>query len=181
MVFREGDVRRRRPRRPDPPAADRPGAGDFEGEVAIVIGRRATSIAAADAWGHVAGITACNDVSARDVQFATGNFGWPSPSTRSARSAAAWPPSRSTTTPTTSASRRGWTGATPARPHVEPDLPVPTLLSTSPHTTLEPGDVVSTGSPAGAGIADGRYLRDGSVVDVRVQHVLPLVNPVVEG
>src|SRR5439155_16458277 len=48
---------------------------DFEGEVAVVIGRRAASVAAADAWSHVAGITACDDVTARDVQRGTGNFG----------------------------------------------------------------------------------------------------------
>ena len=56
---------------------------------------------------------------------------------------------------------------------------VPELIAyLSRHTTLEPGDVISTGTPAGVGVVEGRFLGDGSVVDVCVEHVLPLVNRV---
>lgn len=41
---------------------------DYEGELAVVIGRRATDVPEADAYSFVAGFTICNDVSARDVQ-----------------------------------------------------------------------------------------------------------------
>ena len=44
---------------------------DFEAEVAFVIGRPAKDVAAADALGHVAGYTLLNDLSARDLQFQT--------------------------------------------------------------------------------------------------------------
>ena len=44
---------------------------DFEAEVAFVIGRRAKGVSEADALGHVAGFTLLNDLSARDLQFAT--------------------------------------------------------------------------------------------------------------
>jgi 2-keto-4-pentenoate hydratase/2-oxohepta-3-ene-1,7-dioic acid hydratase in catechol pathway len=58
-------------------------------------------------------------------------------------------------------------------------FPVPALIAyLSRHTTLEPGDVISTGTPAGVGVVDGRFLRQGSVVDIRVERVLPLVNEV---
>ena len=42
---------------------------DYEGELVVVMARRASGIAAAEAWDHVAGVTAGNDVSARDVQL----------------------------------------------------------------------------------------------------------------
>src|SRR4051794_8422703 len=41
---------------------------DYEGEVAFVIGRRASRVAPEEAWAYVAGVTIVNDVSARDVQ-----------------------------------------------------------------------------------------------------------------
>src|SRR4051794_11376043 len=41
---------------------------DYEGEVAVVIGSIAHQVSASEAWSHVAGITAANDVTARDVQ-----------------------------------------------------------------------------------------------------------------
>ena len=44
---------------------------DFEAEVAFVIGRRAKEVAESDALDHVAGYTLLNDLSARDLQFAT--------------------------------------------------------------------------------------------------------------
>lgn len=153
---------------------------DFEGEVAVVIGRTATAVDEADAWSHVAGVTACHDVTARDVQRRTGNFGL-------AKSFDTFTPLGGslvtideyddpddiglTTTVDGEVRQRGRTD----------DLvfPVPFLLAfLSRHTTLEPGDVVSTGTPAGVGEVDGRFLRPGSVVDIRVERVLPLVNPV---
>ena len=44
---------------------------DYEAEVAFVVGRRAKDVAAAEALDHVAGYTLLNDLSARDLQFAT--------------------------------------------------------------------------------------------------------------
>jgi 2-keto-4-pentenoate hydratase/2-oxohepta-3-ene-1,7-dioic acid hydratase in catechol pathway len=45
-----------------------PAQVDYEGEVAVVIGRDGADISAGDAWQHVAGLTIVNDVSARDIQ-----------------------------------------------------------------------------------------------------------------
>ncbi|MEY2463486.1 MAG: hypothetical protein QOH64_1624, partial [Acidimicrobiaceae bacterium] len=50
---------------------------DYEGEMAIVIGRAASDVDAADAWSYIAGVTAANDVTARDVQrqgLSSGDF-----------------------------------------------------------------------------------------------------------
>jgi 2-keto-4-pentenoate hydratase/2-oxohepta-3-ene-1,7-dioic acid hydratase in catechol pathway len=153
---------------------------DFEGEVAVVIGRRASSVHEADAWSHVAGITACNDVSARDVQFGTGNFGL-------AKSFDTFTPLGGSLVTVDEYDDPDDIGLTTrVDGEVRQDdrtsdlvFPVPVLIAyLSRHTTLEPGDVISTGTPAGVGMVDGRYLRPGSVVDVRVDRVLPLVNEV---
>lgn len=164
-----------------PPVA--PEQVDYEGEVALVIGRRATSVPAAEAWRHVAGITACNDISARDVQFATGNFGL-------AKSFDTFCPLGGSIATLDEYDDPDDIGITT---DVDGDrrqddrtrnllFPVPAMIEyLSKHTTLEPGDVISTGSPAGSGIADGRFLRDGSHVEIRVERVLPLVNRVVAG
>ncbi|MGH2865360.1 MAG: fumarylacetoacetate hydrolase family protein [Solirubrobacteraceae bacterium] len=44
--------------------------------------------------------------------------------------------------------------------------------------TLVPGDIIATGTPAGIGAAQGRFLRDGNVVEVEIDGVGTLSNPV---
>jgi 2-keto-4-pentenoate hydratase/2-oxohepta-3-ene-1,7-dioic acid hydratase in catechol pathway len=162
-----------------PPTA--PDRVDFEGEVAVVIGRRASSVRAADAWSHVAGITACDDLTARDVQRGTGNFGL-------AKSFDGFCPlgaSLVTLDEYADPDDIGLTTLVDGEVRQEArttDLVfgVPELVEyLSRHTTLEPGDVISTGTPAGVGEPEGRFLAAGSVVEVRVERVLPLVNEVV--
>jgi 2-keto-4-pentenoate hydratase/2-oxohepta-3-ene-1,7-dioic acid hydratase in catechol pathway len=153
---------------------------DYEGEVAVVIGRRATAVPEATAWGYVAGITACNDVSARDVQYSTNNYGLAksfdtfSPLGASLVSVDEYPdPDDIGLTTLVNGDVRQQ-----ARTN---DLvfPVPALVAyLSRFTTLEPGDVISTGTPAGVGMSDDRYLRPDDVTEVRVERVLPLVNRV---
>jgi len=153
---------------------------DFEGEVAVVIGRRASSVAAADAWAHVAGITACDDLTARDVQRGTGNFGL-------AKSFDGFCPlGGSLVTPDEYDDPDDIGLTTLVDGEVRQDsrttdlvFGVPELVEyLSRHTTLEPGDVISTGTPAGVGEPEERFLAAGSTVEVRVERVLPLVNEV---
>jgi 2-keto-4-pentenoate hydratase/2-oxohepta-3-ene-1,7-dioic acid hydratase in catechol pathway len=157
-----------------------PSKVDFEGEVAVVVGRRATSVRAEDAWAHVVGLTACDDVTARDIQSGTGNFGLAK--------------SFDTFTPL-------GTSLTTLDSYADPDdVGLETLVNgevrqrarttdlvhdvgaiiayLSRFTTLEPGDVVSTGTPAGVGVVTGTFLRPGDEVEVRVEGVAPLVNRV---
>jgi 2-keto-4-pentenoate hydratase/2-oxohepta-3-ene-1,7-dioic acid hydratase in catechol pathway len=44
--------------------------------------------------------------------------------------------------------------------------------------TLRPGDIIATGTPAGVGVARGRFLQDGQRVEVEVDGLGTLVNPV---
>lgn len=60
--------------------------------------------------------------------------------------------------------------------------PVPLLVSfVSRFVTLELGDLLLTGTPAGVGMADGRYLKPGQLVRVEVEGVGALENLVVSG
>ena len=44
--------------------------------------------------------------------------------------------------------------------------------------TLRPGDIIATGTPAGVGAAKGRFLRDGETVEVEIDGLGTLSNPV---
>ncbi len=160
---------------------------DYEGEVALVIGRRAAHLAPEDAWSHVAGVTILNDVSARDVQQGQ--------HVPNARANTTMGKSFDTFTPC------GPCVATldefPSQDDIELTTlvngeqrqhsrtssliwPVAYLLSfLSGRTTLLPGDIVSTGTPAGVGHAEGRYLKPGDAIAIRVTGVGELTNAVV--
>jgi 2-keto-4-pentenoate hydratase/2-oxohepta-3-ene-1,7-dioic acid hydratase in catechol pathway len=154
---------------------------DHECEVAVVIGRPASDIPASAAWSYVAGITACNDVTARDIQRGTGNFGL-------AKSFDTFCPlGGSLVTPDEfddlddiGLSTR--VNGTLVQQGSTADMvfPIPELIAwLSRHTTLEPGDVITTGTPAGVGEPVDRFLRPGDLVEVRIDRVLPLLNRVV--
>jgi 2-keto-4-pentenoate hydratase/2-oxohepta-3-ene-1,7-dioic acid hydratase in catechol pathway len=153
---------------------------DHECELAVVIGRLGADIPVSDAWSYVAGITACNDVTARDVQRGTGNFGL-------AKSFDTFCPlGGSLVTLDEYDDLDDLAVSTRVNGVVVQDartsdmvFSVSELLSwLSRRTTLEPGDVVTTGTPAGVGEPAGRFLRAGDLVEVRVEGVLPLVNRV---
>lgn len=148
------------------PAASR--KVDYEAEVAFVVGRRAGRVAEAEALDHIAGYTLLNDLSARDLQFSTPQW----------------------------MSGKVFDGSAPCGPWlVTPDeagphdgieisltlngeqmqgdstasliFGIPQLLShLSELMTLEPGDIVSTGTPAGVGsVREPRvWLADGDEV-----------------
>ena len=129
----------------------------------------------------MAGITACDDLTARDVQRGTGNFGL-------AKSFDGFCPLGASLVTLDEYDDPDDLGVTTlVDGEVRQDarttdlvFAVPELVEyLSRHTTLEPGDVISTGTPSGVGEPDGRFLRAGSVVEVRVERVLPLVNEVV--
>lgn len=156
---------------------------DYEAELAFVIGKGGRHIAAEDWREHVFGYTIVNDVSARDYQKATTQ----------------WTIGKSFDT---FAPMGPWivTADEIADPHaldIELSIggqvlqssntrnlvfPIPELVRfLSSVFTLEPGDVVSTGTPAGVGFArtPPRWLRPGDEVLIRIQGIGELRNPVV--
>jgi len=143
------------------------GRVDFEGESAIVIGRRAKN--ARNGLDHVFGYTCLNDVTARDLQKT--DMDW----TRSKGFDTFAPigPYISTRAPTTVTTRLNGKVAqeAPMSDRVFGDAALITYISRI--MTLEPGDVIATGTPAG--IAP---LRPGDVVEVEVDSVGCLRNSV---
>jgi 2-keto-4-pentenoate hydratase/2-oxohepta-3-ene-1,7-dioic acid hydratase in catechol pathway len=159
---------------------------DFEGEVAFVIGRRASHVAAEQAWPCVAGVTILNDVSARDVQRGQHVAG-ARPNTSMAKSFDTFTPCGpcvATLDEFAAADDIELTTIVNGeqRQHTRTSSliwPVSYLLSfLSERTTLMPGDIVSTGTPAGVGHAEGRYLRSGDSITIRVAGVGELTNAV---
>lgn len=156
---------------------------DYEGELAVVIGRRATDVSEADAYSFVAGFTICNDVSARDIQ--KGRVPGRAANVTAAKSFDTFTPMGPAL-----ATLDGFTDPDDLhlRTWVDGELrqdartsqlihPVPALVSyLSRQTTLEPGDVIATGTPSGVGHKRGLYLRSGVEVRIEIEGIGTLVN-----
>ena len=154
---------------------------DYEGELAVVIGKPGRRISEADAAGHVLGYTVANDVSMRDYQYKTHQW----------------------------MQGKAWDDCTPLGPYLvtadEVDItaqsisttvngekvqdstisllifPIPRLIATiSEFTALRTGDVILTGTPSGVGArrTPPLFLKSGDVVTVEVTGVGALRNDI---
>lgn len=158
---------------------------DWEAEIALVIGRGGKDVQADRAMDHVAGLTILNDLSARDltkrddVPFV---FDW--------------------------IGQKCFDTAAPMGPWITPVDAIPDpndmairlwvngdlkqdsnsgrqifpfneqIAYLSRHVTLNPGDVIATGTPAGVGMARGEFLKPGDRIRIEVEGLGVLVNPV---
>jgi 2-keto-4-pentenoate hydratase/2-oxohepta-3-ene-1,7-dioic acid hydratase in catechol pathway len=160
---------------------------DWEIELAAVIGARAKNVSLAQALDHVAGYTIANDLSARDMGRRTGvpddspfKFDW--------------------------VAHKNFDGSCPLGPWIVPagDISDPQNLGLklwvndvikqdsntgkmifsiaeqiahlSSRITLNPGDVVLTGTPSGVGAARKEFLRAGDTVKLWIEHIGTLTN-----
>jgi 2-keto-4-pentenoate hydratase/2-oxohepta-3-ene-1,7-dioic acid hydratase in catechol pathway len=153
---------------------------DYEAELAVVIGVRARRVAPADALAHVFGYTCLNDVSARDIQFGDGQ----------------WVRGKSLDTfcpmgpvlvtadeigdpqdlaiSCTVGDERVQDARTSAM-----YFGIAEIISYCSHSfTLEPGDVIATGTPGGVGVFRDppRFLQDGDRVVVEIERIGRLEN-----
>jgi 2-keto-4-pentenoate hydratase/2-oxohepta-3-ene-1,7-dioic acid hydratase in catechol pathway len=154
---------------------------DYEGELAVVIGRRARNVTEAMALDHVLGYTCSNDVSARDLQF--GDRQWVrGKSLDTFCPLGPWIVS-SDEVPDPQALRLRTTvsGETLQDGHTRDMIfSVAQIIAyASTAFTLEPGDVILTGTPSGVGVFRDpkRFLHDGDVVEVEIEHIGVLRNP----
>jgi 2-keto-4-pentenoate hydratase/2-oxohepta-3-ene-1,7-dioic acid hydratase in catechol pathway len=163
---------------------------DWEAELAVVIGAGGRDIAPADALAHVAGYCVANDITARgrhkraSVPAEPFTYDW-------------------------FAAKSG-DGSLPLGPGITPAFQVPDpqdlrlrlwlndelmqdestadmlctvaelIAAASEVVTLEPGDVIPTGTPAGVGAGRGRFLRPGDLVTTTIDGLGTLANPVTE-
>ncbi|WP_284981571.1 fumarylacetoacetate hydrolase family protein [Arthrobacter sp. efr-133-TYG-118] len=154
---------------------------DYEGELAVIIGKAGRRIREEEAADHILGYAVCNDVTMRDYQYKTHQW----------------------------MQGKAWDNSTPLGPYLvtpgevdltdaaisttlngevvqESDLShlifsVPTLIATvSEFTELQPGDVILTGTPSGVGYRRDPqlFLRDGDVVTVEIEGVGAITNKV---
>jgi len=155
---------------------------DAEAELAVVIGTRARRVAPEAALEVVAGYVCANDVSARDLQFRDGQW-------LRGKSFDGFCPLGTRLVPVSElGDASGLRIVQRLNGEVLQDsttdrliFDVPALVAfASAVTTLEPGDVILTGTPAGVGIFRSPPVRlsDGDVVEVEVEGVGRLVNPV---
>jgi 2-keto-4-pentenoate hydratase/2-oxohepta-3-ene-1,7-dioic acid hydratase in catechol pathway len=158
---------------------------DFEVELAMVIGKPAKRLSEDAALGHVFGWTILQDVSARDIQFKDNQltlgkgpdtFAPLGPEIVTADELGDWSTLRVSTT---------------VNGETMQDSPTSEMLFSPGRllefatglVTLDPGDVVTTGSPAGVGCFRNPpvYLKPGDEVTVSVDRIGNLTNPVVAG
>jgi len=157
---------------------------DYEGELALVMGKRCKKTNAYEALDYVAGYFILNDISARDIQFVDKQYG----------------------------RAKGFDTFGPCGPWVTTvdEIPEPNKLhlttkvngeirqnsstenmvlnvneiisKLSKVMTLEPGDIVSTGTPSGTGLSmssNSKYLKDNDIVEVEVEKLGSIRNKVV--
>ncbi len=176
---------------------------DLEVELGVVISRRARRVAAADALAHVAGYVVLNDVSARDWQ------GMPSALREGERGDGQWLRAKGSDTflpvgsvlatadtfdPAAGARIRSWRipGSGPDAGSVLPmqDASTADMVRSvavliefiSRQNTLEPGDIVATGTPAGVGVYRDPpiFLEPGDRVRCQIDGIGSVENPIID-
>lgn len=147
---------------------------DFEGEIGVVIGRTARHVLEEDAWSFVSGIVPVNDVTARKLQKADGQW------TRAKGFDTFCPVG--TPVPVDEVDVKELAVTTRVNGEVRQEGHVRDLVFSIPRVvahisgimTLEPGDLIATGTPEG--IAP---LAEGDTVEIEVHGVGSITNPVV--
>jgi 2-keto-4-pentenoate hydratase/2-oxohepta-3-ene-1,7-dioic acid hydratase in catechol pathway len=158
---------------------------DYEGELAVVIGRRGRFIKKAEARGHIAGYTIVNDVSARTfmtprrLDFKLDWLMCKCPDTFCPMGPYLVPdafiedPER--------LALRTWVNDRVVQDARTDDLThgiADMIAFVSENLTLLPGDVLMTGTPSGVGFGRGVFLKPGDVVRIEIEGIGTLENPV---
>jgi 2-keto-4-pentenoate hydratase/2-oxohepta-3-ene-1,7-dioic acid hydratase in catechol pathway len=144
---------------------------DFEAEMAVVIGRRASRVRASDAMNYVLGLTCLCDVTARDLQNKDVQY----TRAKGFDTFAPLGPCIAVGLDPSNLSIEGWVNGEKKQSSNTNQLifPVPELVEfVTRFCTLEPGDVITTGTPSGVG-----PLQPGDRMMVKVQGIGSLSNP----
>lgn len=156
---------------------------DYEAELAVVVGKKGKNITVEDAKNHIFGYTCFNDVSARDIQFKDKQW------TRG-KSFDTFAPTGPCTTTTdqigdpTSLRVRAWVNGELRQNGSTRNMVFNVyqiVHELSRVMTLEPCDVIATGTPAGVGFAmkpEPKFLKEGDIIEIEVEKIGKLRNQV---
>lgn len=157
---------------------------DYEGELAVIIGERCKHVSEQDALQYVAGYAAFNDVSARDLQTRTSQ--WTAgkaldtfaPMGPGIVPASEIPDPQALTLITRLNGQEVQHDSTGSMVH---SVAAAIAFLTS-FMTLEPGDIIATGTPSGVGFKRNPplFMRHGDVVEVEIERIGTIRNPVVD-
>ena len=154
---------------------------DYEGELAVIIGKKGRGISSEEAMDHVFGYSILNDITARDLQKKHGQFfigksldtTCPMGPFLVTKDEVDDPQNLSITTKVNGEIRQSSNTG-------QMIFSIPTIISTlSKGMTLLPGDVIATGTPSGVGkgYKPPRFLRKGDVVEIEIEGLGILTNP----
>jgi len=153
---------------------------DYEVELVVVIGPGGRDIAAADAWDHVVGLTVGQDISDRALQFASAP-----PHFDLGKSRDGYGPIGPVIVSTDLVPDPADLALTcSVNGEIRQDdrtsgliVDIPTLVEyLSGILTLHPGDLIFTGTPSGVGMADGRFLAPGDLLESHIEGIGTLAN-----
>lgn len=157
---------------------------DYEGELAVIIGKSCRYVAQSDAMDVIAGYSCFNDGTIREFQTHTSQF-WPGKSFESSGSMGPWMVTADDIGPITAQ-----TLITRVNGNIEQKASIDDLAITIPELiayastviTLEPGDVIATGTPGGVGKfrKPQLYLTPGMTAEVEITAIGTLVNGIVD-
>ena len=158
---------------------------DYEAEFAFVIGKGGYQIPAERAMGHVFGYTILNDVSARDIQFSTSQWTLSKSLPTFCPMGPAIVTADEIPDPHALDISLSINGETLQNSNTrELIFQIPELIAyISSITPLLPGDIVSTGTPAGVGLGrtPKRWLKPNESVTVKIEGLGELTNPTLAG
>jgi 2-keto-4-pentenoate hydratase/2-oxohepta-3-ene-1,7-dioic acid hydratase in catechol pathway len=155
---------------------------DYEGELAVVIGKRGKDISVENALEHVAGYMALHDVSARDLQFRSGQW-------LSGKALDTFAPCGPVLVINEIRDPQGLDIATRINGQTLQQSNTQHMIFSVAYSisyisslmTLEPGDIIATGTPEGVGFkrTPPIFLKHGDIVEVEIEKIGTLRNPVV--
>lgn len=155
---------------------------DYEAEIAVVIGKRTKAVSEEEALDSVFGYMIMHDVSARDIQFKDKQF------TRGKGIDTFAPCGPWITTKDEISDPQNLAIITRVNGEVRQNssslnmvIPIKRIISSlSSVMTIEAGDIISTGTPAGVAMsmADPKYLKDGDIVEIAIEKLGKIRNRV---
>ncbi|HEX7033780.1 MAG TPA: fumarylacetoacetate hydrolase family protein [Nitrososphaera sp.] len=156
---------------------------DYEAELAVIIGKETKKIAEENALDNVFGYMIFHDVSARDIQFKDKQF------TRGKGIDTFAPCGPWITTKDEIPDPQNLQIVTKVNGEIRQSsssanmvIPIKRIISALSRTmTLEPGDIISTGTPAGVAMSmkEPKYLKDGDVVEITIEKLGTIKNRIV--